>query len=66
MGRQTGKWTGTREEPKANPNVKGQIVKMVDRDFPGGPVVKSPNFHCREHGFNPWLGKEGPTCHTMQ
>ena len=25
-------------------------------DFPGGPVVKVPCFHCRRHGFNPWLG----------
>ena len=26
-------------------------------DFPGGPVVKTPCFHCRGHGFDPWLGK---------
>ena len=25
-------------------------------DFPGGPVVKTPQFHCRGHGFDPWLG----------
>ena len=25
-------------------------------DFPGGPVVKIPYLHCREHGFDPWLG----------
>ena len=24
------------------------------RDFPGGPVVKSPCFYCRQYGFNPW------------
>ena len=24
-------------------------------------VVRSPDFHCREHGFNPWLGNEDPT-----
>ena len=24
--------------------------------FPGGLVVKTPCFHCREHGFNPWSG----------
>ena len=24
-------------------------------DFPGGPVVKTPRFHCRGHGFDPWL-----------
>ena len=26
-------------------------------DFPGGPVVKTPCFHCRGHRFDPWLGK---------
>ena len=26
-------------------------------DFPGGPVVKIPHFHCRGRGFGPWLGK---------
>ena len=25
-------------------------------DFPGGPVVKTPRFHCRGHGFDLWLG----------
>ena len=24
--------------------------------FPGGPVVKTPCFHCREHGFSPFQG----------
>ena len=23
-------------------------------DFPGGPVVRTPCFHCRGHGFDPW------------
>ena len=23
-------------------------------DFPGGPVVKTPSFHCRGLGFDPW------------
>ena len=26
------------------------------RDSPGGPVVKTPHFHCRGHGFDPWPG----------
>ena len=26
-------------------------------DFPGDPGVKTPCFHCRGHGFDPWLGK---------
>ena len=25
-------------------------------DFPGGPTVKTPHFHCRGHRFNPWPG----------
>ena len=25
-------------------------------EFPGGPVVRTPCFHCRGHGFNPGLG----------
>ena len=24
------------------------------RDFPGGPVVKTPCFHCKGHRFDPW------------
>ena len=24
--------------------------------FPGGPVVKTLHFHCKGHGFDPWLG----------
>ena len=31
--------------------------KSKGREFPGGPVVKTPPFHCRGAGFNPWLGK---------
>ena len=27
-----------------------------DRDFPGGPVVRTPHFHCRGHRFDPWSG----------
>ena len=31
--------------------------KGLHWDFPGSPVVKTPCFHCRKHGFHPWLGK---------
>ena len=31
--------------------------KISGEDFPGGPVVKTPSFHCRRCGFHPWLGK---------
>ena len=26
-------------------------------DFPGGPVVKTPSFHCKGCRFDPWSGK---------
>ena len=26
------------------------------RDFPGGPVVKTPRCQCRGRMFDPWLG----------
>ena len=28
--------------------------KTLVRDFPGGPVVKTPYSQCRGSGFNPW------------
>ena len=31
-------------------------------DFLGGPVVKALCLQYREHGFNPWLGNQDPTC----
>ena len=34
------------------------------RDFPGGSVVKTTCFQCREHGFDPWSGNYDPTCKT--
>ena len=30
--------------------------KKKSRDFPGGPVGKTPRFHFRGHGFNPGSG----------
>ena len=31
-------------------------VKPENWDFPGGPVVTTPRFHRRGHGFDPWSG----------
>ena len=28
-----------------------------DRDFPGGPAVKTPCFHCRGSGFDSLVGE---------
>ena len=33
-------------------------------DFRGSPVVKTPCFHCRGYGLDPWSGNQDPTCHT--
>ena len=30
--------------------------------FPGGLVVRTPSFHCRGHGFDPWSRNQDPTC----
>ena len=27
------------------------------QDFPGGPMVKTPRFHCKGCRFDPWSGK---------
>ena len=35
-------------------------VKKIN--FPGGPAVKTPHFHCRAHWFHPWLRNQDPTC----
>ena len=32
-------------------------------DFAGGPVVRTPRFHCRGHRFDPWSGNQDPSCH---
>ena len=29
--------------------------RWANWDFPGGPVVKTLCFLCREHRFDPWL-----------
>lgn len=34
------------------------------RDFPGGPVVKAPRFHCRRHGLHPWPRNKDPSRRT--
>ena len=30
--------------------------KIMDGDFPGGPVAKTPCSQCRGPGFDPWSG----------
>ena len=35
------------------------------QDFSGGPVVKTLCFHCRGHGFDPWLGNRFHMSHDV-
>ena len=34
-----------------------QLPRSPLGGFPGGPVVKTPRFHCRERRFSPWSGQ---------
>ena len=33
-----------------------KYLVIINRDFPGGPVVKTPNSQCRGPGFDPRSG----------
>ena len=33
------------------------LLKKEWWEFPGDPVITTPCFHCRGHGFNPWETK---------
>ena len=33
------------------------LRQKLTRDFPGGPVVRTPHFHSKAPRFDPWLGK---------
>ena len=61
-GRQQGQVRPWREVTLPHPanKIPGTwVVRGQERgcgDFPGPPVVKTPPFHCRVRGFNPWPG----------
>ena len=38
------------------------LIKLKHEDFPGGPVVKTPCFQCREHRFDLWSRKFQMPC----
>ena len=40
--------------PHPTPLQKNLTKIQKSRDFPGGPMVKTPNSQCKEPGFNPW------------
>ena len=37
--------------------MRQSVKKCLARELPGGPVVRTPCFHCWGPRFNPWLGK---------
>ena len=45
-----------RHTPEDPGGVAAMAQEITSRDFPGGPVVKSPRFYCRGHRFDPWSG----------
>ena len=49
--------------PSLNPDMNcvakvllNSISRYRRRDFPGGPVARTPYSQCRGSGFNPWSG----------
>ena len=46
----------TTKKNHLTPVIMAIIKKSTNRDFPDGPVVKTPCFHCLGHRFNPRLG----------
>ena len=47
------------------PSLKVESTE-TSRDFPGGPVVKTLNFQCRQCGFSTWSGNWNPIYHTTR
>ena len=40
--------------------LRGEIFDQNNiREFLGSPMVRTWNFHCREHGFDPWSAELG-------
>ena len=42
--------------PKSEIGLTGLKLRHGQRDFSGGPGVKTPGFHCRGQRFSLWLG----------
>ena len=43
--------------PATLPGTEGIVMKKANtKVFPGGSVVKTPHFHCRRLGFDPYCG----------
>ena len=46
--------------------ISSQLQTYPSEDFPGGPEVKTPHFHCRGHRFDPWSGNQDPAWGTAK
>ena len=44
----------------------GSVTQNSQKDFPGGPVVKTQHFRCMGHEFNPLSGNQDPICCRVQ
>ena len=42
------------------------LLKLPVWDFRGGLLVRTPGFHCRGHGFDPWLENYDPAYCAVQ
>ena len=38
-------------------------IQEKARDFPDGPLVRTPCSHCRGHRFDSWFGDQDSACH---
>ena len=60
------------ELPASGGNQKGSLstalsplLKLPVGDAPGGPVVRTPRFHCRGQGFDPKQGTKIQRLHSV-
>jgi len=53
-----------KKKNKANQGIKNhkRQIKTPSRDFPGGPVIKTPRSQCRVPGIGFLVRKLDPTC----
>ena len=49
-------WEVTSDQVVRKSLTKEMTFKLKPREFPGGPVAKTPCSRCRGPGFDPWLG----------
>ena len=62
-GRKMEKWAKRRTDQV---NILGLKIGQRGGDFLGNPVLRTPRFRCRGHGFDPWKGDQDPSCYAAQ